>query len=233
MNEPYNISGSQARVAETGFFAQVYSWMAAGLILSAVAAYGTLTTPFLWRMAISQGFQLGAFLGLIGISIWVSRSLERMSAGAAIAGFLVYAGLLGMCLSPILVIYTGASIAYTFAIAAGTFAFFAVFGYATKTDLTSMGSLFIMGFWGLILASFVNYFLIKSAGFDLIMSYIGIALTMGIIAYYNQTLKHLAQMGVESSDRRTKLAIVGALGLYASFINLFLFLLRLFGRRSD
>ena len=96
-----------------------------------------------------------------------------------------------------------------------------------------MGGFLVMGFWGLILASLVNVFLIKSAGFDMVLTYVGIAIIIGLIAFETQALKSIYRMTAESPTMRSKMALIGALALYASFINLFLFLLRLFGRRND
>ena len=124
MPEPMDVSG--ARAQESSFFSQVYLWMAAGLGFSALMAFMTLVTPALWKLVVSPMFWLVAFFGLLGISIWVSRAIERMSLGAAIAGFAAYSGLMGMWLAPIFVVYTGSSIVATFAVAAGTFLFFSI-----------------------------------------------------------------------------------------------------------
>ncbi len=231
MNEPLELS--RERAAESGFFSQVYLWMAAGLGFTAGVSYLTLTIPALWRVTMNPAFWLIAFFGLLGISLWVNRSIERMSVGAAVAGFAGYSGLLGMWLAPIFVVYTGASIAWTFAVAAGTFLFFSLYGFTTRANLLSMGGFLVMGLWGVILASFVNFFLIKSAGFDMLLTYAGIAVILGLIAFQTQALRAIYQTGFASPQMRSKMAIVAALALYASFINLFLWLLRLFGRRHD
>jgi len=231
MTEPMDVS--RARAQESGFFSQVYLWMSAGIGFSALTALLTLSTPALWKIVVHPMFWLVAFFGLLGISIWVNRSIERMSLGAAIAGFAAYSGIMGMWLAPIFIMYTGASIVSTFAVAAGTFFFFSLYGFMTKANLLSMGGFLVMGLWGVIIASMVNVFLIKSAGFDMVLTYAGVAVILGLIAFQTQMLKNLYQQGFASSEMQGKMAIVAALALYASFINLFLWLLRLFGGRRD
>jgi len=136
--------------------------------------------------------------------------------------------LMGVTMSCIFLAYTQSSIASTFFITAGTFAVMSVYGFTTKKDLTSIGGLLIMALVGLIIASLVNYFL-KSSMFDLIISCIGVLIFVGLTAYDTQKIKAL--MNQENTEENQKMAIVGSLMLYLDFINLFLFLLRIFGRR--
>jgi len=136
--------------------------------------------------------------------------------------------LMGVTMSCIFLAYTQSSIASTFFITAGTFAVMSVYGFTTKKDLTSIGGLLIMALVGLIIASLVNYFL-KSSMFDLIISCIGVLIFVGLTAYDTQKIKAL--MNQENTEENQKMAIIGSLMLYLDFINLFLFLLRIFGRR--
>ncbi len=155
-----------------------------------------------------------------------------MSAGLATLIFMAYSFLNGITLTPIFLIYTGASILSTFAVAAGTFFFFSVYGLTTKKDLTSMGGLMVMGLFGVIIASVVNIFL-KSPVLYWISTYVGVAVFLGLIAWDTQKLKMIHAMGFENSETEKKAAIIGALTLYLDFVNLFIYLLRIFGKRRD
>jgi len=144
--------------------------------------------------------------------------------------FIAFSALMGVSLTPLILYYTTASLVTTFAITAGTFIFFSVYGYTTKKDLTSIGNLCFMALLGMIIASIVNIFM-QSTMMYWILTYIGIAVFVGLIAYKTQWLKKLYYAGFAQGDMRGKLAIQGALSLYLSFINLFILLLRIFGRR--
>ena len=124
------------------------------------------------------------------------------------------------------------SIASVFFITAGTFAVMAFIGYTTKTDLTSMGKILLMAIIGLIIASLVNVFLVKSSGFDLIISYAGVLIFVGLTVYDSQKIKQMLQMAPDGGEASQKLALVGALSLYLDFINLFIYLLRILGKRE-
>lgn len=208
---------------------RVYQWMAMGLALTgAVAMWAASSTPVLKFLA-GGGFILFALVE-IGIVIWLSASIMKISPQAAAAGFLIYSAINGLTLSFIFIAYTGTSIATTFFLTAGTFAGVSLFGWMTKSDLTSLGGFFTMGLIGIIIASLANFFF-KSPALYWIISYAGLALFIGLTAYDTQRLKAIHQSGAGESSGQ--LAIIGALKLYLDFINLFLFLLRLFGRRRD
>lgn len=208
---------------------RVYQWMAMGLALTgAVAMWAASNTPVL-KMLAGGGF-LVAMLVEIGLVFWLSASIMKISPQAAAAGFLVYSAVNGLTLSFIFIAYTGTSIANTFFLTAGTFAAVSLFGWMTKSDLTSLGGFFTMGLIGILVASLVNFFL-KSSALYWIISYAGLALFIGLTAYDTQRLKAIHQSG--GGESSSQLAIIGALKLYLDFINLFLFLLRLFGRRRD
>ncbi len=215
-------------VAEQTFMRQVYQWMAAGLLLTGFVAQWAAGTEWVLRSMLGGGF-LVLMLVELGIVIWLSASILKISAQAATAGFLVYSALNGLSLCYIFLVYTGASIATTFFITAGTFAAVSVFGWVTKSDLTSLRGYLIMGLFGVLIATLVNIFL-KSTALDLFLSYAGVAVFIGLTAYDTQQLKQIHQNG---SGATGQIAIMGALKLYLDFINMFLFLLRLFGRRRD
>jgi hypothetical protein len=173
---------------------------------------------------------LGLCLVELGLVFGLSAGINRLSGATAALLFYAYAVINGMTMAPIFLAYTGASIAKTFFITAGTFGAMSIYGYFTNRDLTKFGNIFFMGLIGLIIASVVNIFL-KSSGLDWIISLVGVALFIGLTAWDTQKIKQMAMMMPESSVGR--LAILGALSLYLDFINIFLYLLRFFGNSRD
>ncbi|MDC8025013.1 Bax inhibitor-1/YccA family protein [Elizabethkingia anophelis] len=208
---------------------KVYGWMSLALVVTGLIAYlvagsETLITAIMANKLLFYGLIIAEF----GLVIWLSTRIAKMSTTTAIAAFMGYAVLNGLTLSLIFLIYTFSSIALTFFVTAGTFAVMSVYGYVTKTDLTKIGKIMMMLLVGIIIASIVNMFL-KSPMIYWITTYIGVAVFVGLIAYDTQKIKNyfLELNGDESLKGR--MAIMGALTLYLDFINLFLFLLRLFG----
>jgi len=212
--------------SEQGFIQRVYQWMAAGLTATGFVAMWVAANPPLLQ-ALSGGLFFVLMIVEIGIVFWLSSQIMKISSTTAIAGFLIYSVLNGMTLSFIFLIYTASSISTVFFITAGTFGAVSVYGWTTKSDLTSMGSLLFMGLIGIIIASVVNIFL-RSPVMYWLISYVGVAIFIGLTAYDTQKLKQIHQSGVGASEQ---MAIMGALRLYLDFINLFLMLLRIFGRR--
>ena len=217
----------------SGFLSKVFLWMALGLAVTTAGSFWLLSQPDLFMTVVKNQW---VFIGLVvlevGLVIWLSAKLMSMSAGLATALFLVYSFLNGVTLSPIFAIYTGASVMTTFAVTAGTFFFFSLYGFTTKRDLTSMGGLMMMGLIGVILASLVNVFA-KSSALDWIITFVAIAVFMGLIAWDTQKLKAMHAMGFEGPGAERKMVIIGALALYLDFVNLFIQLLRIFGKRRD
>jgi FtsH-binding integral membrane protein len=154
-----------------------------------------------------------------------------MSVNTAMLIFFLYAALNGLTFSLIFLIYTAESIASTFFVTAGTFAVMSIYGYTTKSDLSRWGNLLFMGLIGLLIASVANWFL-ESTTLYWITTYIGVILFVALTAYDTQKIKATNIIGNEGSDEDSKEAIMGALTLYLDFINLFLFLLRIFGRKK-
>jgi len=227
------VSGSRAQLVESDFISRVYRWMAVGLGVSALASYWLMMQPELLRMIISNHLLFfGLIIAEIALVIWLSAAAIRMSVPLAMTLFLGYSFLNGITLTPIFLIYTNVSIYSTFAITAGTFLFFSIYGMTTKKDLTSMGGLMTMGLIGIIIAGVVNIFL-KSTMLYWISTFVGIAVFLGLIAWDTQKLKNIHAMGFESVDMQKKVAILGALTLYLDFINIFILLLRIFGKRRD
>ncbi len=227
------ISTSGSQTSESSFISKVYLWMALGLGLSAAASLWMLSQPALLKAVFTNNWLLiGLVVAELGLVVWLSAAVLKMSAALASLLFCGYSFLNGVTLTSIFLVYTGASILSTFAITAGTFLFFSLYGMTTKKDLTSMGALAMMGLFGVIIASVVNIFL-KSPAVMWITTFVGIAVFLGLIAYDTQKLKNIHAMGFESAEMEKKGAILGALALYLDFINLFILLLRIFGRRRD
>jgi uncharacterized protein len=163
--------------------------------------------------------------------VWGIHSVAlRVSALVATGMFLLYSALVGALLSGIFVVYQLGSIASVFTISAGIFGGMSIYGYVTKRDLTSMGSILVAAFWGLLLASVVNIFWANSTLYWII-SYVGVAIFIGLIAYDTQRLKAMAYQTQGNPDLAARYAIIGSLTLYLDFINLFMFMLRILGNR--
>lgn len=230
-NRPFDVSIGEAAVSERSFLSQVFFWMSMGLALTGiVAGWMAMNPSLIVAFARNTGLFLILAIVQIGIVFWLSSQVMRLSITAATTGFSIYATLNGVLFSSIFLIYTGASIASTFLVTAGMFAAISLYGFTTKRDLTSVGSFAFMALIGLILASIVNWFL-KSAAFYWILTYIGIAIFTALTAYDVQKLKRIHEQGFQSGEVIKKAALLGALTLYLDFINLFLLLLRVMGRR--
>lgn len=216
---------------QRSFIAKVYSWMTLALVLTGATAMFTVTTPALLKMIFQN--QLVFFMLIIGevaLVMYLAIAVRRMSANTAIFAFLGYSILNGLTLAAIFMIFTAASIASTFFITAATFGIMSIYGYTTKTDLTSVGNLAFMGLLGVIVASVVNIFM-HSTTLYYIIGYIGVAVFVGLVAYDTQKIKQMNIIGNAGTDEDKKEAIMGALTLYLDFINLFLLILRFTGKR--
>ncbi|MGJ7032591.1 Bax inhibitor-1/YccA family protein [Niabella hirudinis] len=219
------------------FLANVFTYMFVALGITAVVAYlfaenkDALLIPIM-----SNKLLLYAIIfAPLGFVLLMSFAFNRLSAAVLMALLLVYAAINGISFSFILLGYTGTSVFGCFLTAALMFGIMAVMGYTTKQDLTSMGRIMMMGLIGIIIASIVNFFL-NSDSMSYIISFIGVIVFTGLTAYDVQKLKRIGegidQEGNVIAGDVKKLAIMGALSLYLDFINLFLMLLRLFGRRN-
>ena len=221
-------AASESQVAQ--FMSRVFGWMTLGLGLTAVVAWFTYTSGL---MATVFKFYWGFLIAEIGLVVFLSARINKMSAITAITSFLVYAGLNGLTLSFIFVAYGLGSIAQTFLVTTMTFGFMAAYGFFAKKDLTSWGSLGFMALIGIILASIMNAIFFQSGTMGIAISVIGVLVFVGLTAYDAQRLRMMAHMGFPNEEVEQKGAILGALGLYLNFINLFLMLLRLFGGGRD
>ena len=222
------------------YMIRVYNYMTAGVALTGLVAYlafsaavthtggGLTLTPF--GHAIFQSPLMWVFvLAPLGLVMLLSFGINRLSAGTALTLFFVYAGLLGLSLASIFLVYTGASITRVFFISAATFGAMSLYGYTTKRDLTAVGSFMFMGLIGIVIASLVNIFL-QSSGLYWVISVVGVLVFVGLTAYDTQSIKEMYDVHDDGTVAGRK-AVMGALRLYLDFINLFLMLLRIFGDR--
>jgi FtsH-binding integral membrane protein len=213
------------------YMLRIYNYMASGLALTGIVAYVFAqyleANPALARSPVMYLFMLAP----LGLVMWLSYGINRMQASTAQAIFWVYAGVMGLSMASIFLVFTGESIARVFFITAGTFGAMSLYGYTTRRDLTEWGSFLRMGVFGIIIALVVNLFIGSTVLLNAI-SAIGVIVFVGLTAYDTQKIK---EMYFESDDGETasKKAVMGALSLYLDFINLFMMLMQLLGTRRD
>ena len=215
------------------YLISVYNYMASGLVVTALAAFLVANSSLINLMFSAQGgmsglgwlFLFAPLIVVFGFS-WV---LTRGTLGQVRAVFFLYSALMGISLAPVVLAYTGASMARVFLITAATFGVMSLYGYTTKRDLTSWGAFLRMGLWGVIIAVVVNFFM-QSAALDYALSFVIVALFVGLTAYDTQKIRQI-YMSYDSEDIQGRKVVVGALSLYLDFINLFMALLRIMGDR--
>jgi uncharacterized protein len=225
-SSPEQIARDQQR-----FISKVYGWMATALAITGLTAWWVASNVSMMQFFIAnRGILIFMFIGqilLVGsLAVWINK----MSLQTATFIFVVYSILTGITFSGLFFAYTTESLASTFLITGGMFAVMSIYGWTTGNDLTKFGSLLFMLLFGLIIASFVNFFL-GSTMLYWISTYVGIFIFTGLIAYDTQKIKNMATQVQEGTEEHRKGAILGALSLYLDFINLFLMLLRIFGSR--
>ena len=215
------------------YMLRIYNYMASGLALTGIVAYVAAMggsdsfiahiyrTPLMWLVILAP----------LGLVMLLSFGINRLSATAAQGIFWVYAGLMGLSLSTVFLVYTGESIASVFFITAGTFAAMSLYGYTTRRDLSQLGAFLFMGLIGIIIASLVNIFVASSA-LHFAISVIGVLVFTGLTAYDTQSIKEMYFEG-DGYEIAGKKAVMGALRLYLDFINLFMMLVQLLGVRRD
>ena len=212
---------------------KVFIWMALALVITGVTAYGVATTPsLLIAIVTNKAIFWGLIIAELALVFAVSGAINRLSLATATLLFVLYSVVNGATLSVIFLAYSMPAIIQTFFITAGTFGVMALVGYTTKTDLTSLGKLLFMALVGLVIATVVNMF-VGSTGFDYILSYVGVLIFVGLTAYDTQKIKQMCMQAPDAGEHMQKLALLGALSLYLDFINLFLYLLRIFGNSKD
>ena len=210
---------------------KVYVWMSLALLITGMTAYYIATSPtILTAILTNQILFWGLIIAELVLVFTVSAAINRLSLTTATLLFLLYSVINGATMSFIFLLYTMSSIATVFFIAAGTFATMAVIGYTTKKDLSSMGKFLFMGLIGIIIATLVNLF-IKSDGLTMILSYAGVVVFVGLTAWDSQKIKQMLMQANDVDEGTQKIALLGALSLYLDFINLFIYLLQILGKR--
>ena len=212
------------------YMLRVYNYMCIGLALTGAVAFAASTSAELMNTIHGTALRWVVMLAPLGFVFYLSARINSMKASTAQALFWVYAGLMGLSLSYIFLAFTGVSVVRVFFITAGAFAGLSLYGYTTKKDLSGMGSFLIMGVIGILIASVVNIFL-ASSGLHFAISVLGVLIFAGLTAYDTQRIKAIYAEG-DHSETHEKKAIMGALTLYLDFINMFIFLLQLFGNRN-
>jgi len=240
----FGAAGSAAAIDAglRAYMLRIYNYMAAGLALTGVVAYFTFNAAVVdsgaaGRLALTPFGQtiyggpvmIALFLGTIGIVFFLSFRIEKLQASTALMLFMAYAALLGLMLSSVMLTYTATSIARTFFISAASFGALSLYGYTTKRDLSPIGSFLIMGMIGLFIAMLVNMF-VQSGPLDLVISAVGVLIFAGLTAWDTQKIKEMYDSNDDGTVSGRK-SVMGALTLYLDFINLFLFMLRIFGDR--
>lgn len=228
----YQVGTANRETSLAACLTGVYWWMTFALIVSGLTAYMVGTSQELTKIFVKNP---GVFLVLaiveIVMVIGITAGINKLSAATATALFILYAAINGLTLSVIFLAYTLGSIAVTFAVTAGTFGVMAVVGTVTKKDLTSLGNLLLMALFGLIIASIVNIFWTNGTLYW-ICTYAGVLIFVGLTAYDAQKIKQMyLNAGTANAETNRKIAVLGALSLYLDFVNLLLYLLRIFGRR--
>ncbi len=229
-------SPSAAATAErvSGFLRKVYGWMFVGLGISTAVAFGILESGAVPVIVRTPVLYWGLWIATFGIAWFLQARVDKLSPGTATLLFVVFSAIVGAWLSPVLLVYTGASVATTFMVTAGMFGALALYGTTTKRSLAGWGQFLFMGFIGVFLALLVSMFwktAAGSAGFQFAITIVGVIVFTGLAAYHAQQLKVMAVSVPE--ERHAAYSVVGALSLYITFINLFLMLLRLLGGRRD
>ena len=232
----FNVSNREREFSMSAAFPvlmrKVYVWMSLALLLTGATAYGVATSPgVLMALYTNRALLWGLMIAELVIVVGVSAAINKLSLATATMLFVLYSVINGALLSSIFLVYTTSSIASVFFITAGTFATMALVGYTTKKDLTSMGKMLFMALIGIIIATIVNIF-VKSSGLEMIVSYLGVLIFVGLTAYDSQKIKQMLLMAPDAGEAAQKMALLGALTLYLDFINLFIYLLRILGRRE-
>lgn len=211
---------------------KVYVWMTLALVITGFTAYAVATSPGLLMAIVGNRFVLlGLIVAELALVVGISGAINRLSLAVATLMFVLYSVINGATLSVVFLAFTMSSITSVFFITAGTFATMALVGYTTKKDLTSMGRMLFMALIGLVIATVVNMFM-RSSGLDMILNYVGVLVFVGLTAYDTQKIKEQLMMADNMGEAAQKVALVGALTLYLDFINLFLYLLRILGKRE-
>lgn len=230
MSNAYRAEGADVRVRS--FVQQVYGWMAAALAVTGFVALAVARSQTLQRIILGSPFVFfGLIIGELVLVMWLATRIGRMTASTATTVFVGYSVLNGLTMGAVFLAYAEATVAQAFFVTAGLFTVMTLYGFFTRTDLTRIGNILGMALLGFIIATVVNLFL-RSEGLYWIITYVGVVIFVGLVAYDSQRIKEMALAGVGDDEEGRKYAIMGALRLYLDFVNLFLLLLRILGRRQ-
>ena len=211
---------------------KVYVWMTLALAITGFTAFGVATSPGILQAIYSNQILFwGLVIAEFALVFGVTAAINKLSLTTATLMFILYSVINGALLSYIFLAYTASSVAIVFFITAGTFGVMALIGYTTKADLSSMGKILFMALIRLVIATVVNLF-VKSDGLTMILSYVGVLIFVGLTAYDTQKIKNMLLQAPDASEAAQKMALLGALTLYLDFINLFIYLLRILGKRE-
>ncbi len=231
MTPPPYMGGHEVVTQTNAVMRRVYVRMFIGLLVSAFCALGVASSPAAMRFFFGNQLVFwGMLIAMLAMAFILPARLAKMSSGAVLGCFIAYSALMGCWLAPIFLVYRLGTIVYTLFITAGTFGAMSVYGYFTKSDLSKMGAYLMMALFGLIIACVVNIFWANST-LEWIISIVGVLIFVGLTAWDTQQVKRMAAANL-APELADKLATMGAMNLYLDFINLFLFLLRIFGGGS-
>jgi FtsH-binding integral membrane protein len=231
-NQQAEHAAISAPINISAYMTRIFGWMTFALTITALTALSVASSQALVNIFLANKFVFyGLLVGQLFLVMGISALINRISSTLATLLFIIYSAANGLTLSVLFLAFAQSSIALSFFITAGTFAFMVAYGYFTNRDLTSMGSLLFMGLVGIIIASLVNLFM-SSETLYWIISYAGVFIFVGLTAYDAQKIKNQALLMNDDSETARKGAVLGALTLYLDFINLFIFILRIFGGRK-
>ncbi|MFP4114599.1 MAG: Bax inhibitor-1/YccA family protein [Spirochaetota bacterium] len=229
MSDAYRAEQADLRVRT--FIQQVYGWMAAALAVTGFVALAVTRSRALQQIIFGTPYVFfGLIIGELLLVMWLATRISRMTASTATTVFVAYSALNGLTLGAVFLAYTEATVAQAFFVTAGLFTVMTLYGFFTKTDLTRIGNLLGMALIGFIIATVVNLFL-RSEALYWIITYVGVVVFVGLVAYDSQRIKEMALAGAGDGEEGRKHAVMGALRLYLDFVNLFLLILRILGRR--
>ncbi len=230
-NNYSTIALEKKKSAQMAVFRQVYIWMSLALFITGITALIVANNnSLIYSLMSNQLLFWGLMIGEVVMVAVLAARIHKLSLATATVMFIAYSIINGVTMSLLFLLYTSESIASTFFITAGTFGAISAYGYFTKKDLSSLGSILIMALIGILIASLVNIFL-ESSTLYWIISYVGVAIFVGLTAYDTQKIKE-SIMNSDVNETAYKIALMGALELYLDFINLFIYLLRIFGDRD-
>jgi FtsH-binding integral membrane protein len=222
----------EASLAFPVLMRKTYLWMTMALVITGLTAYVVATNQTITTfLALHHQLIWVLLIAELGLVIGLNAAINKLSLPVATLMFITYAVLNGVTFSSLFYVYTMGSLATTFLITAGTFGAMSAVGFFTKVDLSSIGKILLMALIGLIIATVVNLF-VQSSALEMILSYVGVLVFVGLTAYDTQKIKQMFMMAPDAGAATQKYALIGALMLYLDFVNLFLYLLRIFGKRD-